>query len=406
MDAFFAAVEQLDFPHLAGKPVLVGHDGPRGVVAAASYEARRYGCRSAMPMSQAKRRCPQAMIVPGRRHRYAEVSRQVFSLFEEITPLVQPLSIDEAFLDVSGSVASLGSPPAIARALKRRVLRTTGLTASVGVAQNKFLAKLASDMDKPDGLTVVPTHSVEAWLAPLPLSRMWGVGPVTEGRLAQRGLRTFGDVAATDPETLRQLLGDSAQRFHLLAQGIDHRPVTPDSEAKSIGREQTFESDLATPDEVRTVLLRQLEEVALRLRRKGRSARTVTVKIRYGDFETITRSHTLPRGTTRTLPLWRSARLLFDRWADESFRPVRLIGVSASGLGDEDHQLDLFQDPTAQREREVDAVTDAIKERFGGAAIRRAAAMPDSGTKDSRRSNPRKPKAVSDDAVQSRDFPS
>jgi DNA polymerase-4 len=374
MDAFFASVEQRDRPELAGRPVLVGHDGPRGVVAAASYESRRFGCRSAMPIGRAKRLCPTAVVVAPRMERYIEVSETVFSIFESITPLVEPLSIDEAFLDVRGSVRLFGAPPAIAATIRAAVAEQTGLTASVGVAPNKFLAKLCSDWDKPDGLTVLPESEVLARLAPLPIGRMWGVGPVTEQRLLARGIATFGDLAALTPAGAQQRLGEHGEHFWRLARGIDERPVVPDSEAHSVGAEQTFEQDLEPADAVRAVLLAQVDRVARRLRRHGLAARTVTVKIRYGDFQTITRSATLPAATDRTDLLAEQASTLFRRWARGGFQPVRLIGVSTSGLGAAGGgQQSLFRDPADERGRRLDRATDAVRNRFGPDAIRRGA---------------------------------
>jgi len=385
MDAFFASVEQRDDPRLAGKPVLVGHAGPRGVVAAASYEARVFGCRSAQPMEVARRLCPKAIIVPNRGPRYREVSRQVFTVFEEITPLVEPLSIDEAFLDATGSLALFGPPREVAERVRRRIREETALTASVGVAPNKFLAKLASDMDKPDGLTVIEPERVRALLDPLPIGRMWGVGPATEAKLKGLGIHTFADLAAIPEAVLSQRVGSLAGRIQQLARGIDERPVVPDHEAKSIGHEHTFGTDLRHPDAVRQVLAGQMEEVAHRLRRHGFLARTVTVKIRYGNFETITRSHTLPAPTDRTDQLWQAARELFDAWATISYRPVRLIGVAASHFGDPAPQLTLFDDPQEQRMTRLDQVTDAIKGKFGKGAIQRGAAVRRDGRKESDR---------------------
>lgn len=372
MDAFFASVEQLDDPSLRGKPVLVGHDGPRGVVAAASYEARVFGCHSAQPIAQAKRCCPDAIIVPGRGSRYRELSEQVFAIFHDVTPLVQPLSIDEAFLDVTGSRRLLGTPREIAVKIKTRVRAETGLTASVGVAWNKFLAKLASDLDKPDGLTIITPADVRTRVAALPITKMWGVGPATERRLVRMNIRTFGDLQSLPAEATRGALGDHVEHFRRLALGEDSRAVVCDGGAKSIGNEQTFGADVREPDHVRQVLLGQCEHVAMRVRRSGVVARTVTVKIRYGDFETITRSTTLSRATDQTALLWEAARGLFDRWADGGYRPVRLIGVSASGLAVAgSDQMDLFVDESVVRHHALDETTDRIKQRFGRGSIGR-----------------------------------
>ena len=246
MDAFFASVEQRDHPELRGKPLLIGHDGPRGVVSTASYEARPFGCRSAMPMITAKRLCPQAIVLPVRNERYHEVSQQMFAILEEYSPLVEPLSIDEAFLDLTGTELALGEPVQVARQLKDRIKRELGVTASVGVAPNKFLAKLASDMEKPDGLTVIREEDIDRVLPPLPVTKLWGIGPATAAKLEPLGIRTIGDLRGWPLDSLRRYLGNEAERYVQLASGIDHRPVVPDRQAKSIGHEQSSASTLAT----------------------------------------------------------------------------------------------------------------------------------------------------------------
>lgn len=332
MDAFFASVEQLDNPLLRGRPVLVGHDGARGVVAAASYEARVFGCRSAQPMAVASRLCPHAIVAPVRFGRYRELSSRVFERFADLTPQIEPLSIDEAFLDVTGSLRLLGPAEGMARRLKERIRETTGLTASVGVAPNKFLAKLASDLQKPDGLVIVTQESAQALLEPLEVTRIFGVGPKTAARLEGAGIRTIGDLRRCPLELLRRRIGDEADRYQRLALGMDERPVVSDREAKSIGQEQTFGENLVDPGDVTDVMLQQAEQVGERLRRHGLRAATVTVKIRYGDFQTITRRKTLAEPTDSTSAIWAAARDLFDDWARRSFRPVRLIGVTASAF--------------------------------------------------------------------------
>ena len=371
MDAFFASIEQLDHPELRGKPVLVGGSGPRGVVAAASYEAREFGCHSAQPTAIARRCCPQAIVVRPRGRRYREVSEQVFAVLESFTPLVQPLSVDEAFCDVTGSRLLHGEARAIAVAIKRRIRSELGLTASVGVAPNKFLAKLASDLDKPDGLTVIEEDRVEQTLAPLPIGRMWGVGPATEAKLRELGIATFEDLRRYPLEVLESRFGVHVRRMVALAHGEDRRPVVPDSRAKSISQERTFGRDLEAPEAVRAALLHEVEQVARRMRKHRYRAGTVSVKIRYGDFQTITRSSTLGEATDRTDRLWRSARDLFDRWVGQSFEPVRLIGFGTSQLTRSGEQLDLFTQDRHDRHRALDTVTDAIHERFGADAIHR-----------------------------------
>jgi DNA polymerase-4 len=371
MDAFYASAEQLDDPALRGKPVLVGHDGKRGVVMAASYEARAFGCHSAQPIAVAKRQCPHAVIVPGRGRRYQELSQQVFALFHDVTPVVEPLSIDEAFLDVTGSVALLGPAPEIAVAIKRRIREEIGLTASIGVAANKFLAKLASDWEKPDGLTIIAPDDIAGRVAELPVRKMWGVGPAMEEKLHRLGLRTFGDLQQLSEADAAHLMGDTLQHFRRLARGEDGRLVITDRGARSIGNERTFGADLAIPEHVHQVLLGQAEHIASRVRRAGLAGRTVSVKIRYGDFETITRSTTLERPTDRTDLIVTAACDLFDRWARQRFRPVRLIGVSVTNFRGDDDQMELFNDDDEARHRRLDAATDEIRERFGRRSIGR-----------------------------------
>jgi DNA polymerase-4 len=375
MDAFFASIEQLDDPSLRGRPVLVGYDGPRGVVAAASYEARPFGCHSAQPMAIAKRMCPQAVIVPGRGSRYREVSKRLFEIFDRFSPLVQPLSVDEAFLDATGTQRLFGPPETLAATLKQIIRDELELTASVGVAPNKFLAKLASDMDKPDGLSVIEPERVLEVLDKLPIGRMWGVGKVTESKLIQQGVRTIGDLRRMPPEWMAARFGQDADRYANLCRGVDDRPVTPDAQAKSISHEHTFDVDIPDADAVRRVLLDQTEQVARRVRRHEFKAKSVTLKIRFGDFQTITRSQSLDHPTDSTDELWTAARAIFDRWALSSFSPVRLIGMAAGSLTKGEGQLGLFDVDENNRRRAVDAATDAITTRFGKRAIRRGGTL-------------------------------
>lgn len=375
MDAFYASVEQLDHPEIRGKAVLVGYAGPRGVVAASSYEARAYGCRSAQPMAVALRHCPHAVVMPVRFGRYRAVSGQVFEILEACTPLVEPLSLDEAFLDVTDSQRLLGEPEQIGRQIKDSIRARTGLTASVGVASNKFLAKLASDLKKPDGLCVIRPEEAQATLAPLPVTRLWGVGPKTAARLANLAIKTIGDLRKLSPDVLAARVGaEEAEHFHRLSLGLDDRPVVADREAKSIGQEQTFGADVAHAQVVRDVMLEQTEQVGRRLRKHGLRARAVVVKIRFGQFQTITRRTTLPEPTDATSPLWHAARDLFDAWASTSFRPVRLIGMTATEFANDATQLSLFPDPQSQKQRRLDAALDQISGRFGADAIRRGRA--------------------------------
>lgn len=372
MDAFFASIEQRDHPEIRGKPVLIGGRGRRGVVAAASYEARTFGCHSAQPMSVALRLCPDAVVMPPDGRRYHAVSEQIFETFRDVTPVVQPLSVDEAFLDVTGCERLLGSPVEVARDIKQRIRADLRLTASVGVAHNKFLAKLASDLEKPDGLTVITPETVDTILPPLPVERLWGVGRVTAERLHARGVKTVGDLREWTLPMLEQAFGSGGEHFWRLARGLDTREVVPDTGAKSLSQERTFPVDIEDPEHVREVLRGQVEHTARRVRRHGYKARTVQVKIRYGDFETITRRHTLPAPTDVTADFMEAAFLLFDRWARRGYRPVRLIGMGAANLEEPgEEQLGLFEEPGKKRNKRIDQALDVIQERFGSSAIQR-----------------------------------
>lgn len=374
MDAFFAAVEQRDDPSLRGKPVIVGGVGGRGVVSTASYEARKFGCRSAMPMAQATRLCPHAIVVRPRMQAYSAVSHQVFEILERFTPLVEPLSVDEAFLDVTGSQRLFGDGETIAREIRRLVRETTQLTASVGVAPSKFIAKLASDSNKPDGLVVVPPDQILAFLDPLPIGRLWGVGPATLPKFDQLGVRTFGDLRRSDAARVRSALGESGDHFLALVSGEDDRDVVPDREAKSISHETTFAEDVADREYLRATLLEQIDQVAARLRRHERLARVVVMKIRTPDFSTYTRRTTLDAATDVTDHLWHPLAVLFDTWMSERRSRVRLIGAGVTNLVDRrGQQLSLFESADAAKRRQLDATVDAIRDRFGKAAIVRGA---------------------------------
>ncbi|MBI3834341.1 MAG: DNA polymerase IV [Planctomycetes bacterium] len=375
MDAFFAAVEQLDHPELRGKPLLVGGDPKgRGVVSTASYEARPFGCHSAMPMAVALRLCPHAIVVRPRMDRYVEISQQVLGILEQFTPLVEPISIDEAFLDVTGSIRLLGPPEIMASELKQRIHASTNLTASVGVAPNKFLAKLASDLRKPDGLVVVAPDGVRDFLNPLPIARLWGVGKATLPRLERIGIHTFGEALRLSATDWRREFGDHGAHFHELVRGIDERPVVPDRAAKSISHEITFPVDIENHDYVRAVILDQTDAVAHRLRRHELLARTVSLKIRSGDFTTITRRATVPDATDQTEILWHAVSGLFETWAQQNPLPVRLIGVGAAQLSNRScEQMSLFQGKLDERSTNLDRAMDAIRDRFGNNAISRAA---------------------------------
>ncbi len=377
MDAFYASVEQRDRPELAGKPVIVGGDADRrGVVAAASYEAREYGVHSAMPSATARRLCPQAVFLPPRIDHYAAVSRKIRAIFERYTPLVEPLSLDEAFLDVGGSEAIFGPAPEIGRRIKREICEELHLVASVGVAANKFLAKLASDLEKPDGFVVVDPDGVQPFLDPLPVSRLWGVGKASNRSLEKLGVRSVRQLRGLPVETLASQFGSMGEHLWRLARGIDDRPVVPDHQAKSISHETTFAVDIADRGVLRAWLLELVEQVARRLRRHELRARTVELKVRFSDFHTITRSQTLPAATNVTAELWQAAAAILDSRLPRPCPPVRLLGFGTSGLGASDRvQRQLFDEPARTRQTQLDAATDAIQDRFGSGAIRRAGRM-------------------------------
>ena len=384
MDAFFASVEQLDDPDLRGKPVLVGARSRRGVVTAASYEARPAGVGSAMSMVEALRRCPDAIVVPPRRARYSELSGRVFEVFRRYTPLVEGLSVDEAFLDVTGSRALFGDGPEIARRIKQDVSAEIGLTGSAGVAPNKFVAKIASDLHKPDGLTVVPHDGAAEFLAPLPLERMWRVGPKARVRLRAAGLQSIGDLARADACTLEQLLGSWGPVARELARGVDERPVVVGSPPKSLGSESTFEHDLATSDALLKPILRQSMQVADRLVNTGLWAQVVTLKIKYGDHRIRTRQARLSRAVCDTDAIFEAARDLLMRF-DALDAGVRLTGVSVSSLT-KHPDAELFPDAERARRERLAVTTRALRERFGVAGVTRASLIAnavDSG--DSRR---------------------
>jgi len=367
MDAFYAAVEVLDDPSLAGRPVVVGGTpAGRGVVAAASYEARRFGVHSAMSAARARQLCPTGVFRRPRMQRYVDVSGQILAILQEYTPLVEPLSIDEAFLDVTGCERLFGSAAAIGRTIKDRVRREVGLTASVGVAPNKFLAKLASDLEKPDGFVVIEAAAARDTLAALPVRKLWGVGEVSERELRRHGIRTIGDLARAPRSLLAGCFGEHAAQLLDLAAGRDDRPVIPAHEAKSIGNEVTFAADIADPEELRGVLDLLAEKVAWRLRRHGLRGRTVTVKARFPDFATHTRSETLQQTTCSTATIRAVARELLERRLDRRGRPLRLVGVTVSQLeGRAAVQGELFSDPTGAREAALDSLVDRVRDRFG-----------------------------------------
>ncbi len=376
MDAFYASVEQSDHPELRGKAVLVGGDPKgRGVVSAASYESRKFGVHSAMPTAQALRLCPHAVLLPVHMERYAEVSHTIREIFKSYTPLVEPLSLDEAFLDVTDSVPLFGPAETIGREIKSRILEQTSLTASVGIASNKFLAKLASDLRKPDGFVVITEQNKQETLDPLSVGRIWGVGRVTEKTLSSHGIQTIGQLRLATPTQLKAIVGNAAEELLRLAHGQDDREVEPDRQCKSLSSEQTFATDVADGEVLLSVLMEQVEEVAQRLRRQHLKARTITLKLRYGDFRTVTRSETLAEGTNVTSLLWQAAEKVLRRWQSRSAGPLRLLGFAASGLEDEraGQQL-LFPDHRKEKLRKLDQVVDRIRDRYGKHAMRRGTA--------------------------------
>jgi DNA polymerase-4 len=379
LDAFFASVEQLDRPELRGRPVIVGGTSGRGVVCAASYEARRFGVRSAMPTARALRLCPEGIFLPPRFDRYAELSGRVFGIFRRYTPLVEGLSLDEAFLDVTASRALHGGGADVARAIKRAVRAECGLAVSAGIADVKFAAKIATDLGKPDGLVEVPPGGAAAFLAPLPIGRLWGVGPVTERALRRIGAVTIGDLARLPAAAVAAAVGASAAaHLKALAVGDDPREVSPDEEAKSVGAEDTFAEDLAGREVLSRELLSQAVRVGSRLRAAGVEGDVVTLKVKYTDFTLVTRRTTLAAPTDDDRTIFHAARGQLDRV--DLGRPVRLTGISVSGLAERGvpappgGQLGLFAaapagDPAAARRRQLNAAVDALREKFGDAAV-------------------------------------
>jgi len=370
MDAFYASVEQRDRPETRGRPVIVGADPRgRGVVSASSYEARRFGVYSAMPIGRAFRLCPEGVFLPVDMDKYAGVSREIMAVLAAFTPLVEPLSIDEAFLDVTASRALHGDGAAIARGIKAQIRASVDLPASVGVASNKFVAKVASDLRKPDGLVIVEPGGEAEFLAQLPVSRLWGVGKVTGAVLESMGIRTIGQLALTPAANLDARFGKHGADLLALARGRDDRPVEPDSAPKSMGAEETFDHDTRDVEVLRATLRGQSERVARELRAGGYAGRTVTLKLRFADFSTITRAHT-EDPTQDGLAIFSRARSLFDRV--RLAQAVRLIGLSVSGLGPAgEGQLSFLAPDTVRRERLARAM-DSLAERFGEEAVRPA----------------------------------
>jgi DNA polymerase-4 len=372
LDAFFASVELLEHPELRDQPVVIGSRNPRSVVSAANYVARRYGVNSAMPMAVALRKCPKAVVLEPHYERYTHFSRRVMDICRSLTPLVEQLSIDEAFLDVAGARRLLGTPFEIATELRKRVYEDTGLTCSVGVAATKFVAKLASGRSKPDGLLVVPLAQTQSFLHPLPITALWGVGEKSAEKLRRMGLNTVGELATTPLPTLQGWIGEaSGAKLHELAWGRDPRHVVVGHSEKSVGHERTFGTDVLDPDVIRRELLQLSGQVAVRLRKAGLAGRTVALKLRFGDFTTITRSKTIAEPTATGRRIYEEARELYDA-ASAPGQRIRLVGVrveqlsegdgGAAGLWDEDEDW-----------REAEQTVDALEAKFGRGAVKPAA---------------------------------
>lgn len=387
MDAFFASVEQLDHPEYKGHPVIVGGLSSRGVVATASYEARKFGVHSAMPISRAKKLCPQGIFVYPNMARYKEISHVIHKVMEEFTPLIEPLSLDEAFLDVTGITHKFTGPKALGRAIKDRVFAETGLIISAGLAPNKFLAKLASDLDKPDGLVVIPYGKECESLANLPIKRIWGVGPSTERRLKHGGFLLIKDIQAlSDEKPLVPYVGNQARRIWELARGIDERPVEPDRQIQSVGNEETYESDVEDPTVIDLELHYFANRVAKRLRKYGLMGHTVSIKVRYNDFKTVSRQKRLDSATDQERIIYDTSVLLWNKLMrertgipfvqahtsilDVPVKPIRLLGVTVSGLSTEGIvQEDLFSIEADEKEEKLSTVLDSLASKFGENAI-------------------------------------
>ena len=370
MDAFYASVEQRDNPDLRGKPLVVGGTTNRGVVAAASYEARKFGIRSAMPMREAYRRCPSLLRVRPRMSHYQDVSKQIFKIFGSFTPLVEGLSLDEAFLDVTASVTLFGTPVDIAAAIKKKIHDETALTASVGVAVNKLVAKIASDLEKPDGLTVIYPADYETRLDPLPVSVLPGIGRQTMKRLSGTGISTFRDLRLAETRILEPVFGRFTQKTRDRAAGIDDRPVVPMREEKSISAEETYDKDLATRESMDRELLRLTERTATRLRKAGLVAGTIQIKIRQSDFKTYTRQRSVRPAANGTDQIYAVARDLLSAWLSSNpGAKIRLLGVGGGNLAAVE-QPDLFA--STRTENTIDKAVDEIRDRFGKDLLGRA----------------------------------
>ena len=377
MDAFYASIELRDNPGLAGKPVVVGGSVEgRGVIAAASYEARKFGLHSAMPASTALRRCPNAVFIKPRMQQYALVSRQVREIFHAFTSVVEPLSLDEAFLDVSGCQRLFGDAVTIAQSIRTEIKEKLGLTASAGVASNKFLAKVASDLNKPDGLTFVDPEGIQEFLDPLEVNRVWGVGPKTVAKLTALGIRTIRHLRNCDEGQLKIIFGNNAEHFWRLSRGMDTRLVVPDREAKSISHETTFSVDIQNDDALLAWLYELTDQVGRRLRRIKIRGRTVVIKLRDENFNTITRSRTLSEASASTAELWQATKELFQTVRRQDSVPIRLIGMGVKELSqNEKTQRSLFDQPASDKMKKLEATRDKIKDSFGDSALTSGASL-------------------------------
>lgn len=375
MDAFYAAVEQMDNPELKGKPVIVGGISNRGVVSTASYEARKYGVHSAMPIAEAKRLCPHGIFLPGRHERYSEVSRQIFAILYQYTPIVEKVSIDEAFLDLTGCSRLFGNSIQIGRRIKADIYNKFGLTASIGLASNKFLAKLASDMEKPDGFFVIEEKDIDRILEPLDVGKIWGVGKRTAEILKSKGIDTIGRLKTLTIEELETLLGKNGVRLYYLSRGIDNRRVEVNNPVKSISHEETFAEDISDRNLILASLLRMSIKVSRRLRKAGLVGNTIEVKIRYGDFTTYTRSISISVGTNQTDIIYQKAIYLLEKNKLLN-RPIRLLGIGVSNLSPEGpEQLSLFENNLKMEK--LAKTIDLIRDKFGETSVIRARNLDD-----------------------------
>ncbi len=378
MDAFFAAIEELDHPSYRGHPVVVGADPKggkgRGVVSTCNYEARKYGIHSAMPISQAYRRCPLAIFVRPRMDRYIQCSRELFALLDEFSPKVEPISIDEAFLDITGCTRLLGTPEEIAKKIKARIRERLKLTASIGIAPNKFVAKIASDLEKPDGLVIVPGDKVLEFLHPLPIGKMWGVGKKSEAKLKAMGIHTIGDLARMSQDAVIKKFGKNGLHFWLLANGIDDREVEADHGVKSVSLENTFDQDVADEACIRDTILSLADNVSRILRQKGLKGKTVTLKIRLEDFSTFTRSHSYGSFFDSSQIIGQTSLDLYQKF-ERGKKKVRLLGIAVSNLNTQgEEQLGLFDESKPQPEK-IDQVIDLVQNKFGPDLIKKASLM-------------------------------